>query len=226
MRVSNWHVPDLLEVVVNKSFELRVCDSRECERAGDFLDSIFREMGVAVLVVLDFFVVERYPFGFLGVDRECGGVIGIVDLDPAPASVSDGFLDEHGGAAGAVVQPCDNNGFRFRVEDGDTDTRCGCADEKAIAVGEPLVLKHGIAARVAFGVGVVADGAILSKPFCDDLGVATRRAEDVDIVISVDGIVDSIYSTGKDNGVFSRDGWVFPHLYGAFGWGCGVIEAL
>ena len=42
-----------------------------------------------------------------------------------------------------------------------------------IAFREPLIFQNSIAAGIAFGIGIIADGVVIREPFGDHIGIAT-----------------------------------------------------
>ena len=69
--MNDLHISNFAEMVIDKVLELMIRECGECERSGDFFDSVFGEMGVLVFKLLDFFMIKRDALGFSGTDGEC-----------------------------------------------------------------------------------------------------------------------------------------------------------
>ena len=167
---------------MDKGFQLVICECGECEGSGNFFDGIFGEMGVLVLKLFDFLVVERDVFGFTGAHRQCEVVIGVVPFDAPPSSITECRLNAHRSITAAIGESTDTDGSRFRVQDRDTDTGCRGADKETTPFRKPLVFQDRIATRAALCKSVVDHRCLFSEPFCDHIRIATSGAEHINVM--------------------------------------------
>ena len=130
LRFNDLHISDISEVVIHEGFKLVVCKRRKRESTRNFFHSIFREIRVPVLILLNLLVVERDAFGFTWTHRQCEIVIGIVPLYPAPSTIAKRRLNPHTCITAAIRESANTNRSRLRVQDRDPDARSRSANKE------------------------------------------------------------------------------------------------